>query len=210
MDEPKEVSMEVIKEKLSSVDKKVDAHMKEVAEKIDAFGIHIDQKIESLRDSCPLVGYNLKMNERIERFNDRLSVNIEKIENQKDYYDEKIDGVESVLLREYKNVDDTIKKTIISGVTICLAFLALFGTLYFQKINNSEMLDFKTHYNLEKVENVKKYNRFWDNYIHDRELRDEKIDRIFQKQLDFNAKIMEQNSLLGRQLEVLKTKINIK
>jgi hypothetical protein len=167
-------------------------------------------RVEMIRENCPLEPYKIEMKERCQRFTDRITDNKESFLNYKMIIEKNLQDAETRCTEKTKQNRMLIGRLISAIVVLGICLVGVIGGIQISKVSNSEYVNHLEAYRADRNEERSAFNKFLDNYSFDREKRDDKIDTIIGEQRDFNIGIMQQNSLLQQQLEVIKVKLNVK
>lgn len=191
-----------LKERVS----KVEANHTEMKEHI----MGLSNKVTNLKELCPLDSYKAEMRERCERFTEKIESN--ELNNTQTRHDVEnaIKDSNLVCFERVKGVRTLVGRVITALIGIGIFYGGIIGTLQNNKVSIGEYNNHLAAYQIDRSEQIQRFNKFLESYSVDREKRDGKIDEMFEKQLDFNASIIRQNSLLEKQLEVVRTKLDYK
>jgi hypothetical protein len=186
------------------------------AEAKDAEVKEIKRSIEELRSSintcvlgCGLEPYKKEMKERSGRFTENIQNNKDYIVTEKILMLEKINDLDRAFSEKIKILRTYIGRMLTSGLIVGVCIVGIFGSIQINKVSQQEYNNHLDQYVVDKSDQMEKFNKFIDSYKDDREKRDDKIDEMFQKQLDFNSSIIIQNGLLEKQLGILRTKLEV-
>jgi hypothetical protein len=165
------------------------------------------EELAILKQTCPLGPYKNEMKERCERFNDAILTTKETLSKLESDIEKKIIASEARCESKSKYNRMIMGRMISSAIVLSVCLISIIGALQLTKISRSEFDAHVQTYSNERKERAIKFDNFIRTYTYDRDKRDEKIDSLFDKQSEFNARIMKQNALLEQHLEVVKAKI---
>ncbi len=186
--------------------------MNELEDKIKTIEEDVKQlskEISGCVNSCGLASYKIEMRERCERLSDKIENNKDLNVQQKMTSENLIRNIEDKIMDKIKVIRGSFNKFISIMVLIGLGLGGIIGTIQIDKVSQMEFNNHLISYNDDRRESVDTFNSFMRKYDVNREKRDNKIDDLLLKQLDFNDRILRNNALLTQQLEVINTIIDI-
>jgi hypothetical protein len=205
--------MDELKAEFKEYKQKVAIKLDKIVDDLDTYKDHLrtlDTNIQNHVIGCGLDAYKAEMRERCERLNDNWQTNKTMISDHKHENELQFTRIEEEFDVKITSQRTLSGKIISTGIVLGLCLVSVFAGIGVNKVSQTE---FKQHIavvadNMNKREVM--MDRFIENYTNDRIRRDEKLDNVLHKQLDFNQSIMQNTSLLQQQLEVIKTKIKFK
>lgn len=206
------MSNPVSNEEFKEYKEKVGKKLERLTDDLDTYKDHLrtlDTNIQNHVIGCGLDAYKAEMRERCERLNEKIEVNNDTIRDHK-YENE---SQFAKLTDEFDGKVETQKKIsgkiISTAIVFGLALISVFGGINVNKVSQSE---FRQHMEIAATnqdKSVQMMDKFIESYTADRIRREEKLDDMFHKQLEFNQTIMQNTSLLQQQLEVIKAKVDM-
>ena len=201
----------VTQEEFKEYKDKVSYKILKVSEDLETYKDHLrtlDTNIQNHVIGCGLDAYKAEMRERCERLNERIKVNKEEIQEHKQSNDAQFQATKDDYESKVTGVRTLVNRMISTAVVFGVALMGIFGGINVNKVSQSE---FRQHIevasdSLEKQ--MEMFESFISSYTEDRLRREEKLDNMFTKQVEFNQRILENTSLLQQQLEVIKTRVD--
>ena len=163
---------------------------------------------------CGLDPYKNEMKERCKVFTEKIQNNKEisleqkhevlyKLQTTENALNEKIEDVESRCDSKIVSNRKLIGKLIGTAVVLFICAVGVISTIQTNKVSQYEYNNHLQSYQLDKTKSNEDFRDFLRTYQESREKRDNKIDRILEK-------LVESNSLMQQQLEVIKVRIENK
>jgi len=169
----------------------------------------LKEEVAVLKKTCPLGPYKNEMKERCKRFSDSIGINKENILELKADFQKNLSEAEKRCEDKSKYNRLIMGRIISSAIVLGVCLVSIIGGLQLTKVSRSEFSQYIESYHTERKERAIKFDEFMKTYAHDREVRDNKLDNLFNRQNDINKHIVEQNHLLSEQLQVIKTKLKM-
>jgi len=202
MTDPKDKDLENLSSKIEKIETVMDKNCEKLQE--------LETKTTACRLGCELPAYKIEMRERCEKLNNGIKTNNEICKTEKQNILDKIRDLSDEFEYKFKQSKTLIGRVISTCVIFGVALIGVFGSIQINKVSRQEYNNHLEAYRVDRQEQADRFEKFLSTYSFDRNKRDEKIDKMFQKQIDFNQEIVKSNAILQQQLEVLKTQINIK
>ena len=180
------------------------ATLEELEEKIAS----IENSIEVIKQTCPLGPYKNEMKERCKRFSDSIANNEKCITSARHIAEKNLKNAEDRCLERHKYTKTIFGRMISSAIILAVCLVSIIGALQLTKVSRSEFQAHLDNYTMERKERAAAFDKFMTTYTYDRDRRDNKIDALFARQVDFNASMMKQNALLSEQLHVIKARLD--
>jgi hypothetical protein len=212
LDQKMDTEMEKLELKLETMFAKQDARIDKLCDN----GIQLTKDIQLLSESqmickmgCELPSYKVEMRGRCETFDTKIKANSKLFEAEQLGTELKIKGVEEKVTEKLTQHRSVIGRFITTAIIVGVCLVGVIGTIQVNKVDHVEYSNHLDYYTVDKLESQNRFNEFINTYNVDRNQRDVKIDNIFKEQLTFNREMVKQTSLLEKQLEVIKTRIEI-
>jgi hypothetical protein len=205
------MSQQVSSEEFKEYKEKVNKKLEKLTEDMGVYKENLrtlDTNIQNHVIGCGLDAYKAEMRERCERLNERIEHNQDVIKDHKHESEQLWTKVEDEFNTKVIAQRTLSGKIISTAIVFGIALIGVFGGINVNKVSQSE---FRHHIEVasqNQEKQVEMLDRFIESYAADRIRREEKLDDMFHKQLEFNQGIMKNTSLLQQQLEVIKAKID--
>jgi hypothetical protein len=192
LDQKMDTEMEKLELKLETMFAKQDARIDKLCDN----GIQLTKDIQLLSESQMICKMGIKANSKLFEA-EQLGTEL------------KIKGVEEKVTEKLTQHRSVIGRFITTAIIVGVCLVGVIGTIQVNKVDHVEYSNHLDYYTVDKLESQNRFNEFINTYNVDRNQRDVKIDNIFKEQLTFNREMVKQTSLLEKQLEVIKTRIEI-
>ena len=203
--------MEQFKEEFKEYKIKISGKMDKLTDDLDTYKDHLrtlDTNIQNHVIGCGLDAYKAEMRERCERLNERAEDNKNAIIDHKHESETVWTKVEEDFSKKITQQRSLSGKIISTAVVLGICLISVFAGIGVNKVSQSEFTQHIETSNTATEKVVVMMDKFIENYTEDRRHREEKLDSMFERQLDFNQGIIQNTSLLQQQLEVIKTRIH--
>lgn len=203
---------EVTQEEFKEYKEKVGRKLEKIADDLDTQKENLrilDTNIQNHVIGCGLDAYKAEMRERCERFNERIDSNNQVIKDHKHENETQFEKMETEFDKKLTIQRNLSGKIISTAVVFGLALISVFAGININKVSQTEFSQHIAVAAENQEKQVKILDKFIESYTADRIRRDEKLDDMFHKQLEFNQTIMQNTSLLQQQLEVIKARVEL-
>jgi hypothetical protein len=171
-------------------------------------GKDFQEKMNLHMHGCGLDGYKKEMKQRCETLNERISRNKETSTRDKTDLEKLVDNTSAGCCKKIDSNRTLIWRTISTLILLGVCFIGVIGTIQIQKVSIQEYNNHLEENAIHRVESQLRFDKFLSTYETNRDKRDGKLDTMLNRQLDFNDRILQQNALLEKQLEVIKTRVD--
>ena len=170
----------------------------------------VSMSMNSCLLGCGLDAYKDEMKQRCQRLSEKIDNNKEILQLHKTEIKLLVDDMENNCNDKWEDNRTVLYRIITTAVVVGIFFGGIIGTLQIQKVSQSEYNNHLNVYQLDKVEQQTRFDHFLETYTKNQEKRDKKMDDVIEKQQEFNEAISKRNIILEGQLNVIKTKLDIK
>ncbi len=184
--------------------------MSERVDDLEKSILALSAELSTLKQTCPLGPYRQEMKERCERLSEQISDNKSCLNGLRRTVDKEVHEVESRCVEKIKGNRMIVGRVISSIIILGIALSSVIGTIQIDKVGRAEFSQHIDNFRETRESAADRFEAFMTEYKMDRDRRDDKIDRLFQKQSDFNQFMITNNGLMQQQLEVIKSKLGIK
>ena len=191
------------------MDEQTDIETKDRISIIEKDMRNFTNELNECRLGCGLESYKKEMKERCERLSEKILNNKDQATSQKNQLEKDIDNSEITIMGKVNGLRLLLSRLFTAILIISVFYGGILGTIQIQKVSQAEFNNHLRDYAADQAKDGERFNAMIHTFELNRKERDNKIDSLLEKQLDFNERVLHQNALLEKQIEVIKTRLDM-